>query len=198
MKQGLNNDIGVFKGLLARMAAEKKKFAIAFSLIGLMVFMWVKVFISSGPRSASAAAVGQQEGSSKSEERLNVFYFELPRVEGRNDVLSGDFFVVERWDDFLSGRGPDLGEVDVVSKKGGEKLAKKIGEKLKLHAIELGNRPRAFINDELLGEGDVLVVRDGTEKYECEVIEIENNKVFIRCQQAEIVLKLANQIEVPD
>ena len=47
MKQGLNNNIGVFKGLLAQVAAEKKKFAIAFSLIGLMVFMWVKVFISS-------------------------------------------------------------------------------------------------------------------------------------------------------
>jgi len=198
MKQGLNNDIGVFKGLLAQMAAEKKKFAIAFSLIGLMVFMWVKVFISSGPKSASAAAVGEQEGSSENNEQLNVCYVELPRVEGRNDSLSGDFFVVERWEDFLSGRGPDSGEVDVVSKKGGEKLAEKIGEKLKLHAIELGHRPRAFVNDKLLGPGDVLVVRDGTGKYECEVIEIENNKVFIRCQQAEIVLKLANQIEIPD
>ena len=29
-------------------------------------------------------------------------------------------------------------------------------------------------------------------------VEIENNKVSIRCQQAEIVLKLANQIEIPD
>ena len=58
-----------------------------------------------------------------------------------------------------------------------------------------GESPQAFINDVLLSVGDKLPVRDGDNTYECEVIRIEENKVFIRCGQTEIQLKLAETIE---
>ncbi len=41
-----------------------------------------------------------------------------------------------------------------------------------------------------------MIVKDGGNTYECEVVSIEENAVLIKCGEAEITLKLAKVIEV--
>ena len=65
-----------------------------------------------------------------------------------------------------------------------------LSEELKLEAIAMGRKPQAFINDKLLVVGDEFFVSNEISTYECEVIGIEENKVFIKCGETEIVLKL--------
>jgi len=89
------------------------------------------------------------------------------------------------------------GEVNVVSRNGDEEIARRVAEKLKLEAIGLGKNPQAFINDKLLAVGDKLLVVDGADTYECEVVGIEEKMVFIRCGEAEITLRLT-QASVTD
>jgi len=38
--------------------------------------------------------------------------------------------------------------------------------------------------------GDKLLVGDGIDRYECEVVEIKENTVVMRCREARITLKL--------
>ena len=38
--------------------------------------------------------------------------------------------------------------------------------------------------------GDKMLVGDGENMYECEVVSIEQDSVIIKCQQAQITLKL--------
>jgi hypothetical protein len=55
----------------------------------------------------------------------------------------------------------------------------------------LGNKPWALINNKVISAGDKVLIRDGVDTYECEVIEIkEENMVVIKCRDAEVTLKL--------
>jgi hypothetical protein len=180
-------------GFMGRLTAQKKKTTTAACLVLVMVFMWVKVLTPSAPDSATAAVVGDAMGQSGSQ--LRITYVELPIVKGRNDTLAGDFFVVGKG--FLRPGGRHSG-VDVVVGGASEELTGRIVEKLKLEAIVFGENPQAFINDELVSEGDKLLVKDGATEYELVVVKIEQSIVFIRCGEAEITLRLASLIEGTD
>jgi hypothetical protein len=193
MKQNLRNSGNRNIRVFSRLAAEKKKTVVAVCLITAMVFMWVRVLGRKGPQSANAAVVAQEVTDGQTKPELKISFMELPKVEGRNDVLTRDFFAVGNWRDFMrggEGKSGGIEEVSVVSRKGGEETARRVAEKLKLEAIVLGENPRAFINDKLLSVGDKLFVGDGTNTYECEVAEIEENMVSIRCGEAEVTLRL--------
>jgi hypothetical protein len=174
-------------GLVDRLAAQKKKTAIAACLVLVMVFMWIKVLTPSAPDSATAAVVGGAVGQPESQ--LRVTYVELPVVKGRNDTLARDFFALGRG--FLRAGTA----VDVVVGGASEELTRRIVEKLKLEAIVFGENPQAFINDELVSEGDKLLVKEGATEYEFVVVKIGQSTVFIRCGEAEITLRLAPPIE---
>jgi hypothetical protein len=60
----------------------------------------------------------------------------------------------------------------------------------------LGKNPQAFINGKLLSRGNKLLIGDGAMTYECEVVGIEENAVFMRCGKSQITLKLARAIEI--
>lgn len=193
MKQNLMNNDSRGNRLFGRLAAEKKKTIIAVCLITVMVFMWVRVLGKKTPQSAEAAIMAQEVTEGQVNPELKISFVELPKVEGRNDVLTRDFFTVGSWREFMRGGEGNVGgggEVSVVSRDGSEETVRWVAEKLKLEAIVLGENPRAFINDKLLSVGDKLFVRDGLDTYECEVAEIEENMVFIRCREAEITLRL--------
>jgi len=194
MKQNLQNNVSGANRAPGRLAINKKKAVFALCLIAVMVFMWVRVLTRKSPQSAAASSVAEEIkliGQSDTES-LKLSFIELPKVEGRNDVLARDFFTVKNWQDFLrEGKGVgDRGKVDVVSGNGNEEVARKIAEKLKLGAIVMGKNPRAFVNDKLLAVGDKMLIQDGVNIYECEIVEIEEKTVLLRCGQAEIRLKL--------
>lgn len=184
MKQNVRGDGKGANRVFSRLAAEKKKSIVALCLIALMGFMWVRVLLRKAPKSAEAA-VGQEEVKSSTSE-LKISFIELPEVAGRNDALTRDFFAADDWQSFMSG-----GEVNVVPGNDDEEIVKRVVEKLlKLEAITLGENPQAFINDKLLAVGDRLLVVEGVDTYECEVVGIEEKTVFIRCGEMEITLKL--------
>jgi hypothetical protein len=200
MKQTMKNSGNAVKGLFRQLAVEKKKAIVSFCLIGIMVFMWVRVLGSKTPETAEATVTNLEAGQSKSE--LKISFTELPKVKGRNDVLARDFFTTDNWQGFTRvGEGGNLSgieEVSVVSKDGREEVIRRVAEKLKLEAIGLGKNPQAFINDKLLSVGDKWLVKDRDDMYECEVVRIGENTVVIRCEEAEITLKLTQVIEVAD
>lgn len=198
MKQNIRNNTSGPNRIIAKLGAEKKKTVIALCLITVMVFMWVKMLGGKTPRSAEAALMAQQmnAGVSTPNQQLKISFIDLPKVKGRNDVLAGDFFAADGWRDFIRAREGLTGAREVnVAKDGSEELSTRIARKLKLEAIAIGENPRAFINDKLLSVGDEILVRDGVDTCECEVIAIEENEVFLRCREAEIQLKLTKATE---
>jgi len=181
-------------GLFGQLAAEKKKATIALCLIAVMVFMWVRVLGKKEPASAESALTEQQtQLSSTSNPASKISFIELPKVKGRNDVLTRDFFAADNWRAFI-GEGEKT--ANVVPRDSDEEVAKRIKDKLKLDAIGLGENPRAFINDTLLSVGDRLLVGDGVDTYECEVVGIEKDTVTIKCGKIKFTLELAQAIEV--
>jgi hypothetical protein len=199
MNQNGNSGNGV-SGLLGKMAAEKKKTGIALCLIAIMMVMWVKVLTKKGPESSQASPAVQAADVDKDlDDAVNITHVDLPQAPGRDDLISRDFFASAGWQDF----GSDYQEGDMVDVKdvGAEKtddtkeVAAIVTQYMKLEAIIMGQRPQAFINDKLMSVGERLVVTDAAGMYECEVVEIRENSVLIRCRDAEIVLKLVQTVE---
>lgn len=193
MKQNMKNNDSGGNRLFNRLAAEKKKTIIAVCLIIVMVFMWVRVLGRKGPQSANAADAAAEVTESQMNSKLKISFIKLPKINGRNDVLTRDFFVVDDWWDFMRGGEENSSGAEAVSVVSGDGSKETIGRaaaKLKLEAIVLGENPQAFINDEMLSVGDKLSVRDGINTYECEVAEIGENMVLIKCGEAEVTLKL--------
>jgi len=187
--------------LLGQLAAQKKKVVIAFCLIAVMAFMWLKVLIKKAPQAAQAAPTAKQvELNGQMNSRLKVSFIDLPEVAGRNDVITRDFFDVDGWQEFVEdkegNRSSGIKDVNVAAGNGSEEVVRKVVEKLKLEGIVLGKNPQAFINGKLLSRGNKLLIGDGAMTYECEVVGIEENAVVMRCGKAQIMLKLAKAIEV--
>jgi len=177
-----NNNNGLGK-LVNKLAAEKKKSVIAFCLIAIMAFMWIKAMSGKAPQAGEAALLANTATvEEKAEPELKVFFVELPNVKGRNDMLTRDFFVA-------GSQGFGIEEVNVAS-GGSEEKVRRIAGQLKLEVIDSGKNPQAFINDVLLKAGDKLSVKDGKSVYECEVVRIGKEAVVIRCGDSEITLKI--------
>ena len=188
------------KGLFRSLAAEKKKAVAASCLIVVMAILWIRVLTNNGPETAEAVLTAEQLNvEDTSTQKLNVSFIKLPQVAGRNDIITRDFFTSNDWRQFKGDKKHNLAvieEVNVVSKNGNEEVIRKVAEKLKLEAIVvLGNNPRAYINNKVMSVGDNVPILDGIDTYECEVIEITENKVVIKCREAEVVLKLTQVLD---
>ncbi|MHC4622589.1 MAG: hypothetical protein ACYS4W_01665 [Planctomycetota bacterium] len=174
---------------------QKRKTAVALCLVAVMVFMWVRVLLKEEPASAEAALMGESpKGRQQSSPKVRVSFIELPKVQGRNDVLMGDFFDADGWRNFVGDGEGNIENVSVFVRDGSEEIARRLANRLKLQATWLDKNPQAFINDRLLSVGEKFDVREGNDVYECEVAEIEQNMVLIRCREAEIVLKLSGDL----
>jgi len=203
MKQNVANNSSRTNKLFTRLAVEKKKTVLAFCLIAVMAFMWVRVLSRKAPNAVQATLMTQQENlNDQANSQLKISFIELPKVTGRNDVITRDFFDSDGWRGFIKdGEEKNLvgyKEVGVTSNDDSKEVLIKIAGKLKLEAIELGENPRAFINSRLLSVGDKFHLKEGLDSYECEVVRIEQNLVLLRCLEVEITLKLATVNEVAD
>jgi hypothetical protein len=190
MKQDMRKGGSQVKALLNRLAAEKKKSAIALCLIGVMVLMWVKMLAGGAPEEAGAAPKGHNAPAGGANSKTNVVFAELPKVEGRNDVLTRDFFAANDWVDFTGDR-TGANQVN-ISDDDNEKLVRRIAGRLKVEAVTIGSgdNPQVSINGKQLSIGDTLTIREGVNAYECEVAGINENTVLIRFRQAQITLQL--------
>jgi hypothetical protein len=203
MERKVKKTVSSANRLVGRLAAEKKKTVTALCLIALMIFMWARVLGKKAPVTADAAQGKENVGQDVLDinEELNISFIELPRIPGRNDVLTRDFFAAKGWSNFIRDQeNPGRKEVGVFSKDGNEEIVKGVAEKLNVEAIVIGSdgNPQAFINGKLMSVGDKLLVRNGGNKYECEVVKIEENVVIIKCGEAEIRLKVMKPVEVSE
>jgi len=194
MRQNARNSGNVANRLFNQLAVQKKKTVLALCLITLMAFMWIRVLTRKAPQAAKAGLLaGQMNVETQSEPELKISFIELPQAAGRNDVITRDFFDSDGWQDFVDGQGrksTGVEEVDIISKEGDQEVIRRVAEKLNLEAIVLSENPQAFINDKLLSVGDKTFVGDGTNRYECEVVEIKESTVVMRCRESRITLKL--------
>jgi hypothetical protein len=193
MRQNSKNTPDVGNRLIDHIAADKKKAVMAVCLITLMIFMWVRVFIKQAPSGVEGATPPDPaEQKSESKPALNISYIKLPKITGRHDQITRNFFVSNGWQDFEGKKKNiiSIEEVNVVSGDDSEKTIKKVVEKIKLEAILIGENAKAYINGKVLSVGDKLLMSDGKNDYECEVVVIEENTVVIRCGKAEVKLKL--------
>ncbi len=194
MKRNAENNISDIGRLIGQLTADKKKTVFALCLIALMLFMWVKVFIRKGPASAQAApgtavTSERQEGSKAP---MKVTFIELPEVQGRNDCVNRDFFDSHNWDEFLNNNSGlnEVREVNVISGRNPQEI-KKVADKLKLNAIWMGSNAQAYINNKPVKVGETLLISEGSKTYEFEVVSIVENEVVVRCEGAEVSLKLS-------
>jgi hypothetical protein len=193
MRQNVRNSGNIANRLFNQLVVQKKKTVLALCLITLMAFMWIRVLTRKAPQAAKAGLLaGQMDVETQSEPELKISFVELPQAAGRNDVITRDFFASGGWQDFVDsqGRKSTGEEVDIISKEGDQEVIRRVAEKLNLEAIVLSENPQAFINDKLLSVGDKLLIGDGVDKYECEVVEIKENTVVMRCRESRITLKL--------
>ncbi len=188
MGQSFGNNL--VNNFIKQLTADKKKSITAICLIVVMAFMWIRMFTEKKPEAAKAGRSETKMTNEQSVAELKMSFVELPNIKGRNDVLARDYFS-------FSEKGLNASnEVKVVSDEKGsrEKVVRRIAERLRLEAIGFGQKPQAFINDKLLSIGDKLFIKDGGNKYECEIVEIEENNVLIRCGESLIILKLSHEL----
>jgi hypothetical protein len=184
------------KGLVGQLAAEKKKTVTVLCLIGVMAVLWIRVLTKKSPETAGAEIAAQSVNKeTPSAPELKISFVELPKVAGRNDVIRRDVFDSENWRHFIEGQRKRGGfeEVKILSSGGNEEAIKKLAEKLKLEAILVSDNPQAFVNGDLIEVGDKMIIGDGVDAFECDVVTIEENTVILKCREAEIILKLEQE-----
>jgi hypothetical protein len=190
--------------LFNHLAAEKKKTVTALCLLGLMGIMWARLLGRKTPQTAGAITTQNQSDvtTTGSHPGMGVSFVDLPKIPGRNDVLSKDMFNAGGWKDFVRDiEGAKLVGVDDPNmglQDGTEEVIKRVAEKLRLEMIVFRENRQAFVNGKLLSVGDKVAVKSGVETYECEVTEIREKAVFLRCGEAKITLKLAPEAKEAD
>ena len=183
MKLSSNNDIN--KAVPRRAGGgDKKKAIVAFGLILVMAFMWVKVL--SGKKNVQAANAAPQQTQAKDAGEFEISYIQLSNVDGRNDILTRDVFDSGQWVGFKTKGGNEYVATGFDTKYSGDQnqmagTIKRVAEELKLEAILGGDLPQAFINNKLLSVGQTLTVPHNDRPYEFEVVRINENEVELKC-----------------
>ena len=195
-----NNSGGEANRLLGPLLTDKKKTVLAASLIAVMAFMWIRVLRKDAPQSAAASSITQQGGSeTQSNAPSRVSFVELPKATGRHDVITRDFFTAGNWWRSIKGVGGEnlsgTEQVTFVSAQGDQEVISLLAARLNLEAIVRDKNLQAFINGKFLSAGDKLLIREGVRTFECEVVQIRENQVDIRCGQAQVTLKLRQLVE---
>ena len=196
MRHHVKNKRNRPKGLVGQLAAEKKKTVTVLCMIGLMAVLWIRVLTQKAPETAGAGIAAQHANKeTPSEPELKISFVELPKVAGRNDVICRDVFDSDNWRHFIERQRKRSGfeEVNILSNDANKEVIGKLAKKLKLEAVMLSEDPRAYVNGETIEVGSKMFIGDGVNKFECEVVTIEENTVVIKCNEEEIILKLVQE-----
>lgn len=181
-------------GILGSLAFNKKKTVAAFSLVALMIFMWIRVLTGMGPENAGASSgrAGQiPQGQAK--KKVEISYIKLPEIQGRNDHINKDFFSAPDWGQFDSNKNEIEVSVSEVSDK--DRLARELSEALNVDAIVSGEDKQVFINGRLLRQGQELVVMTKEGQHICEILAIEGNSLTVGCGNITLKLKVSESVK---
>lgn len=184
--------------LFDRLRLGGKKTAVASALTLVMLFMWGRVFLGHRPAAADAAPATSAPAPAAAPPAapVAVQLVELPKLPGRHDSIARDFFAVqERFDPARHPTGTET-EVPVSSTNVVREVVQRVAKTMKLEAVLWHSEsPRAFINDQLLGVGGRLTVKDGAEAFEFEVLQIHADSVLVGCQGLSLTLELAQHLK---
>jgi hypothetical protein len=186
--------------ILDRLMVGGKTTAVACTLILIMLFMWVRVFIGHRPAAVAAAPPPRQTETLPHQGPPKVKLVELPKLPGRHDSIRRDFFAIKdrtyfRRNTAVGNTGTDR-EVPIASAHDAQEVIQRVAQTLNLESVLWSESPRAFINDQLLGVGGKLTVKDGAEDFEFEVLQIYVDSVLAECHGIQLTLKLARSLEV--
>jgi hypothetical protein len=177
------------------------KIVLAVVLIGVMGFLWIRVFVRHGKPATAAArpAATQAATPAKGPQKapaIRLSYVPLQVVPGRQDVLTRDLFAepdsaVFPWQKSQIPTEPSKEES--VNVDPWDKEIRPLAEKLSVDAI--GTDPKgtaqAFIQDRFLVAGDRLPIQKGDRTYELTVTLIQSNSVTLEWQGHELKLKMS-------
>jgi hypothetical protein len=195
-----NRQVWVVGWILDRLRTGGKKTAVACALVSLMLFMWARVLIGHRPAAVGAASPSRPAATVPGTAAVKATFVELPKTPGRHDAIARDFFAASEGS-FIRRNTADRNtgtekEVPIVSSYNVQEVIQRVARKLKLEAVLWSESPRAFLNDQLLSVGGKLTVKDGTASFEFEVLQIYLDSVLVACEDMQLTLKLAPNLDV--
>lgn len=184
------------------MSISQGKIILAVVLIGVMVFLWIRVFLRQGkPAPVSAkpttSKASQPAAASKSMPAVRLTYIPLTVVPGRQDRLARDLFTVPDsavfpWQQKSVSATEQTSIVTPIEDPWDKQIRPAI-ERIVVDAI--GTDPRGtaqvFIQDRFLLVGDVLPLKQGQKQYELKVKEIHSNSVVLEWRDHSVTLKMS-------
>ena len=183
----------------AHSSISQGKIILAVVLIGVMGFLWIRVFLRGKPAAASAkptTSKASQAAAAKSTPPVRLSYAPLAVVPGRQDRLARDLFSVPDTAVFPWQQKPAQAEQPstVTSiEDPWDKQIRPFMERIVVDAI--GTDPKgtaqAFIQDRFLSVGDMLPLKQGQQQYELKVKQIRSNAVVLEWQDHTVTLKMS-------
>jgi hypothetical protein len=177
------------------------KIILAVVLIGVMGFLWIRVFLRGKPAAASAkpatSKASQTAAAVKSAPAVRLSYVPLAVVPGRQDRLARDLFSVPDsavfpWQQKAVPQAEQPNAVTPIEDPW-DKQIRPFMERIVVDAI--GTDPKgtaqAFIQDRFLSIGDVLSLKQGQQQYELKVKEIHSNSVVLEWQDHAVILRMS-------
>lgn len=175
-----------------KLTAERKKMAAASVLIGVMVLMWARVLLKNNQVSAETLIVPAQTAASEViKPKIKLNYIELPRIKGRNDVLSRDIFAGKKWETMgAAANGIAKFKHNENANEDLENTIEMIGKELKLEAVFSGKNPQASVSGTLVSLQSKLTVKYEGDQYEFKAVAINDNEVVLECKGIQVKLSM--------
>lgn len=182
-----------------RRLAENKKAIIAFGLIAVMALMWGRILLKKSPTQAAAASPAQPIAAEQPVPKVKITFQELPRIKGRNDILTRDMFAGSKWEGMGAAANGARQSNEITN--GHEQTSdtiKTIGKELKLEALSSGKNPQAYISGVLVSPKGILTLRHEGEKYEFKVVAMNESGVVLECNGTQVKLSMARPADSAD
>jgi hypothetical protein len=171
-----------YKKIAIGLASDKKKHALAIGLVLLMALMWVRLLSKKGP--AQAKAQDTNSATTEKNETQEYTFKPLEYAPERHDNLKRDFFRKIEPVKNDTRENPIL--TDALFKE-------KITSLTRLQAIVTGDNTQAFINEQLYEIESIFNLSDGTDVYQCKIIQIDAEYVVIECENKQIKIELTKE-----
>lgn len=200
MKRSAANPLGSVSRMTSHLIRGGRKTGLAMALVVVMAGMWVRVLTGQKPRGVEAGPNPASQTDEPPKQEPGVRLVHLPVEPGRHDRIHRDFFTTQDWSGFATvshsqSTGP-VTEVQPVIPTRTNDVIDKLAKTLRLEAVLWSADPQAFVDDRLVRLGDTITLRDGSETYAFEVVQIQEDAVLVTCRDRQWTLKLSSPTDV--